>query len=63
MPSASQARPFDASSEKGSSPDQFSLIGSLPGSVKSPVTHLRDPGEVKSVVLKPGCTSESSREL
>ena len=63
MPSALQAQPFDASFEKGNSPDQLSLIDTLPGSVKSPLTHLRDPAEIKSVVRKPGCTSESSREL
>lgn len=54
---------FSASSEKGGSPDTLSLIGSLPGSVKFPLTHLTDPEKVKSVVLKPACTLESFREL
>lgn len=31
--------PFSASSEEGSSPDRPNFLGSLPGSVKSPLTH------------------------
>ena len=38
-------------------------MGGLPESVKSHLTHLTGPGEAKSVVLKLGCTLESSREL
>lgn len=38
-------------------------MGSLPESIKSHLTHLAGPAEVKSVVLMPGYTLESSREL
>lgn len=55
--------PFSAPSEKGGSPDRLRVMGGLPGSVKFCLSHLTSPGEAESVVLKPGRTLESSREI